>query len=432
MVRVPLRIVVGLAWLVPAARPQVTLAPEVVNLVRIKQGMRRELERVVNITCLEVIDRSRVTRSGAVRRTDTIRLEVALVEGKELFAWPGSERFDERPLESMIGSGAVSTGAFGILARTVFASIWPAFRYVGEESLDGRRALRYDYEVPSNARGYRVTIDKRQATVGFRGSFWADAQTLDVLRLTAEALDIPIEIGLSGSQETIDYARVPIGEERILLPQQAESVLTFWSGERSRNVTQFTGWLQYRGESRLLTEVSPEVVASPAAPTRTIELPAGLVVAARLETAIDSDKAAVGDLLVARIERPVERNGQTLVPAGARLTGRLRWLQRISDSTSLIALDFTELNFEGAKARVTATLEALADPSGRVRRFTGGVREARIPKARGTIYETSEIKVPDILGVSWITVAAAHFRIAPGLRMTWKAIQPPMDADSRR
>ena len=68
------------------------LAPDVALLARIRTHMLETLERQPNYTCVETVERSR--RAAAARRfqlQDTLRLEVALVEGHEMFGWPGSK-----------------------------------------------------------------------------------------------------------------------------------------------------------------------------------------------------------------------------------------------------------------------------------------------------------------------------------------------------
>ncbi len=66
-----------------------TLAPEQLLLDRIRAHMIDTLARQPNYTCVETVERSR--RDGATRKfrlEDTLRIEVALVNGKEMFAWP--------------------------------------------------------------------------------------------------------------------------------------------------------------------------------------------------------------------------------------------------------------------------------------------------------------------------------------------------------
>ena len=68
-----------------------------IRIARIRSQMARNLERLPNYTCTQTIERSiRPARTRRFQLIDTIRLEVALVNGRELFAWPGSGKFDDR------------------------------------------------------------------------------------------------------------------------------------------------------------------------------------------------------------------------------------------------------------------------------------------------------------------------------------------------
>ena len=61
-----------------------------------------------NYTCVETMDRTR--RLGPARQfqmQDTLRMEVALVEGKEMFAWPGSKKFESDDLRTLISGGSL-------------------------------------------------------------------------------------------------------------------------------------------------------------------------------------------------------------------------------------------------------------------------------------------------------------------------------------
>jgi hypothetical protein len=62
-------------------------------LTRVQAKMRRIVPRFPDYTCAEVITRS-VSRGTASRvdYMDRVRLEVAVVRGQELFAWPGAAR----------------------------------------------------------------------------------------------------------------------------------------------------------------------------------------------------------------------------------------------------------------------------------------------------------------------------------------------------
>ena len=164
-------------------------------LIQVIARMSDNLKRLPNYTCQQTIDRSRRASAGLRWETvDRVRVEVALVDGKELFAWPGAGKFDDRDLSDMAMGGATSTGNFGLLAKAVFLTGAPNFKFLGERVLEGRRSYRWDYDVPLLRSGYTLRNGTKEAVVGFHGAFWADASTLDVLRLEASADDIPARL----------------------------------------------------------------------------------------------------------------------------------------------------------------------------------------------------------------------------------------------
>jgi hypothetical protein len=174
-----------------AAQPQ-PLAPEVLRYAAIKRHMAEVLNRQPNYTCLETIERSR--RSGSKRKfqlVDALHLEVAVVDGKELFSWPGERAFKDRDLRELAPTGAIGNGSFALHARSLFLGGVAQITFRGEEDVDGRHLVRYDYSVPQFLSGYRIRIGHLEGVAGYRGSFWADPETLDLVQLDVEAIDIP-------------------------------------------------------------------------------------------------------------------------------------------------------------------------------------------------------------------------------------------------
>src|SRR5262249_35351970 len=238
-------------------------------------------------------------------------------------------KFEDRPLTDLIPSGLTSTGDFANHARTVFATGVPTFDYAGEEVLKSRRAVRYNYRVSPAVSRYVMRSGGGEGIVGHHGAFWADRDTLDLLRLEVEADAIPANLYISHAITEIEYAKVRVGTSDFLLPQVVQVSLAHQSGIENRNRTEFTNCRQYVGEAMLSFE-EPSATSLPTetqAP-ETIELPSGLFVYARLEAPIDSGRSVVGDLVTAVVDSPVKRDGQVVVPKGALVRCRLRFLQK--------------------------------------------------------------------------------------------------------
>ena len=72
------------------------------------------LARQPNYTCLESVERSvRGGKDREYRTVDTVRLEVALVDNKEMFAWPGSKEFEDTDIRTFVPTGMFGNGDFG-------------------------------------------------------------------------------------------------------------------------------------------------------------------------------------------------------------------------------------------------------------------------------------------------------------------------------
>lgn len=372
-------------------------------------------------TCVETIERSqRLKPARKFELLDVLRLEVALVGGKELFAWPGARKFEEGDPRTFIRSGTIGNGYFAMHARAVFFSDAVMFTYGAGEELGGRQAVRYDYRVPLLQSGYHLRSGGREAVVGYHGSLWADPKTLDVLRLTVNADDILVSLEMERADTVIDYARMKIGENQFLLPASADLTLTDLNGSDSRNLMRFTSCRQFAGESVLLFSDPPPDTAAPAAagPVAEVELPRGLRIEAELDEKIDAEHSAVGDAVRASIHNNVKHAGSILIPKGARLNGRLTRLQHMNGYYA-VAIAFAEIEFPGGRAAFSGKLEEVGSGARLGDPFTfgaGGGRFSRLPRMMtrdpspvpGTFFITGDrLRLPRGFRFVWTTRAPA-------------------------
>src|SRR6476659_8319211 len=116
------------SWLVPVACLLGTLgfaaddSPQNVTalLNQIRAKMLANLKRLPNYTCLQTIDRKvRYAPSRRYQLVDTVRLEVALVDGKELFSWPGAGKFEDKDINELVTGGAIGNGTFALHAKSI-------------------------------------------------------------------------------------------------------------------------------------------------------------------------------------------------------------------------------------------------------------------------------------------------------------------------
>jgi hypothetical protein len=374
------------------------LPPELVQLAHIKRKMQSHLARITNLSCLETIERFSTDDRGVNRKRDTLLLEVAFVQGRELYAGIGAGRFEDSSIGAFSRGGAVDSGLFASHAGNVFGQQGPAFRYRGEEAVGEREAVRYDFEVPLQASGYQMNVGGVRAAVPYSGSFWADPKTLDVLRLTVRAEKIPPHLRVAEAVQEIDYERVVIGGADLVLPERAETFVRNRSGQRNENRIQFSHWLQYIGESSLVLE-EPDPSAKSEPDPGPLRLPAGLTLSLQLAAEVDLAKARRGDLVSATVDQDARWRGEMVAPRGSEVRGRIRSIDRPdgSDGEWRLGLEFSELAAGGRRARFFCRLEEV--------------------KSRDGVRKLGEAGVP---GVGMLRVRKDHPRIGRELRMVWK------------
>jgi len=349
-----LLVTVSCAWAqLPNLRPETTLLAEV------REKMLDLLLNQPNYTCLETVERTRQAPGGGAQVDDTLRLEVALVDGKEMFAWPGAKQFEDKDIRELVSTGMFGNGNYGIYARMLFsASGGPDFEYRGEESVLGMRMFRYEFRVRAPRSGYHLSVSGHEAVVGFHGSMYLDPAKADLRRLEIFADDIPAELGLTSTEDRVDYARVLIGDEEFLLP--VESVLRMASKDSiSRNRVRFSGCRKFSGESSLIFDDAELVDVTEAPVVVEVALPADVSMTLELSSELRLDRAAVGDAVTAVLRSDVKRGKEKIVSKGAIAKGRVILLDRTVSSYTLV-IQFQELEWKGGHAAVEARLEGLA------------------------------------------------------------------------
>jgi hypothetical protein len=423
---------VGLALLAGALPAQDLLPPGVLLLSRLKRHVRQELSHLPQYTCLETIQRFRKPAGpkGEMKPTDTMRLEILYTGDRELYASPGDVRFSEGGPLAFTGTGLIGDGVFASHVQNLLVNDNGIFTYRGEENLEGRRAVRYDVRVPVMLSGYQVSIAGGSGIVGIKGALWAEPATLDLLRLEIHADQIPSELPIDDVITTVDYARVRIGPNEVMLPQSGELHLMETSGEEARDIIEFTHCRSFQAESTIAFDAPPSGIVSlrgsgPAAGPANVEvvLPAGLPVTVALTTPV-TDKAAVGELLEGRVTGDVALKGKVLMANGSVVKGRIRRLERYSDAGKyfVVGIEFTEVQTPDSLFRFYADLQnvdALPDVQWVI--SSVGTRMRDLPRETRSYTTTTEtISVPNLPGVGCFFVRGTRFNLPAGFKTIWR------------
>ena len=218
--------------------------------MRIRDKVAERLSLLPNYACHEVIDRLiQPSNFGRLRQYDTVELEVAFVGQRELFARPGDTQFQEQPITAMVRTGTISNGVFSSLVGSIFLGGVASFEYSGASEQDGHKTYRYDFQVPQEKSHFTVKHNFTKAIVAYRGSFWADVETYDLVRVEITADVIPSDLGMSFIKEREQYAALRIRDSEFLLPLHAETESMDDSGNLSRNDLTLQQCREFTGQS---------------------------------------------------------------------------------------------------------------------------------------------------------------------------------------
>jgi len=409
------------------------LAPEVLLLAHIRSHMRVELSRVTNYTCLETTARFHSEPGGhskaqsKMQPLDTVRLEVAYTNHHEWYGSPGDRNLSEDNPVAFIGSGMIGNGFFAITVNNIFLSDMATFTYRGEETLGGRTASRFDFRLPRQLGGFKISLVEGAGAVGELGSFWADPQSLDLIRLESQVDDIPPYLPLIEMTVNVNYARTRIGEHSVLLAQEAGLHMLKTTGEENYNHLEYTHCRAFSAQSDIRFDAEPQGAAQPLpsdGPKTLTEaagaleaVPPFLPITLQL-TAPITEKDAVGTLIEARVSADVVRKGKIVVPHDSLVRGRIRRLERYQTGAEfVVGLEFTEVEVNGRSLRFYADLIRMDRRPG----IRPALDEPVIVRTAGGIQTTSQtVTLHELPGVASFFVNGKTFTLPSGLRTVWR------------
>ncbi len=298
--------------------------------------------------------------AGRLEAVDRLRLEVTVSDGREIYSWPGATRFDTRAVSDIIREGPIGTGSFGTHLVAVFDNPRVAYEFAGEHTEGGRRLYEYRFHVPREASQYQLRAGSLLQTLAYDGGFLLDTESLEVVRMTFRARELPPASTICGLGGDLDYTGLQPAGTGFLLPSQARLYIAFESGREDANITTFAACREYKAESEIVFDQTPADPGAAAAPQQrsALALPIGLPFRLALDAPIDTATAAAGDPVSARVLQAVRRPGsaEIAIPAGAVVHGRLTRVERhlLPVPYFLVAMSFNRLDWQGASSRFAA------------------------------------------------------------------------------
>jgi len=300
---------------------------------RVVKHMAQTLAVQPNYTCLETVERWVTSKNGKRTLQDRVRLEVALVDGKEMFSWPGAQKFEATDLSSMLPSGLTDTGDFAIQVHELFDGKSATFSMLLEEQISGSDVPRLDFSVPAEHSG--LTVNQSTESSGYHGQLYIDPASLDPRRIRV-VVEIQPKFAISSVTRELTLARVAIGAGDFLLPQSADVSLTRLDGVEFFNHIEFKSCRQFTGDSVLKFDDPVTPPSTPATTaSREIIVPTGLDFQVRPKEGFDLTDRAVGDPIQVTLDHDLKSKGSVLFPKEAIVDGRITRLTRTSNVTLL-------------------------------------------------------------------------------------------------
>ncbi len=163
-----------------------------------------------------------------------------------------------KTMESL--GGTTSTGEFATMLRYIFEPVSQAgFHWNRLATWHGHVSYVFDYQVDREHSSWGITDgeSKRTVTPGYKGIIYIDRSTGQILRFSAEAVDIPADFPIHVAKETLTYEYADLSGNKFLLP--AESEIRLDRGrEMSRNVVKFTSYRKFSADAVISFDEVPD------------------------------------------------------------------------------------------------------------------------------------------------------------------------------
>jgi hypothetical protein len=403
----------------------------VLQTARAMNANRDLLKSLPLHTCLETISRSH-SKSGRrkPKRADVVQVDVGVGPGQEMYSWPGQSTFSSQALPALVGHGLLSTGLFESFATNLFVLGHGYPRLIGEENIEGKRALHFAYTVPSLENRWTINWFGAQGTADEDGDFWVDTRNYTLLRLSVRAKTIPPNLALSALTASIDYQASTLNGRAVLLPKLARVIAIESNGAMLQDDAAFSHCHVFEAGSRLLGSSGNLSQALTQYESHRGMLPAGLTLRISLQTPVIASSAKAGDDIAARLDEPLKISAKITAPRGSILRGHVRQSEKLDDPprTFVVGLAFDELEWPGHSYAFLAETTGTQPLVGLSNRIYRGSSRTASPFSGAPYFATTEaFSLTDIPGVATFFLQGA-LTLPAGFQMTWrttKLTHPP-------
>jgi hypothetical protein len=294
------------------------------------ETIQREVRRTIRTRdgCSAAAISAASDDSGIVLWRDRLRLDVAVIDGNETFAWAGARRFETDDVDKLVGGGATGTGDFSGFLASVFGADARHFRYTGEDNTPAGRMARFEYDVPRSTSHYRYRTNGTFKLAPYSGWFLVDPATAALEKLAVIATEFDRDDEVCRVQDTIDYQTARIGDGEFMLPRVSVMTAVYTRGTEARNETHYSGCHEYTAESTIRFDDGGSGAAESVRLAARQPLPAGVRVLLALDTPINGDTSATGDEIVAEALNDAKAGRAIVIHRGDRFHGRIVRLEQ--------------------------------------------------------------------------------------------------------
>ena len=219
-------------------------------------------DNLPNFICTQITQRyrRRLPKTGWVR-LDNFVAELTFYDKQEhykLVSVGNRSAPSDATLESL--RGTTSTGEFGSSLNYLFdPATRTLFRFEGIDHSRGSPRVRAGFRVPKETSKRSIIFREGKTELGlvtaYRGRFWIDPVSLQLVQIKEQAYRIPETFPISRSEGSTEYDLVEIAGQRHWLPVRAEVLLENRTARvHTRNVIQFKQYRKFGSEVKFLAD----------------------------------------------------------------------------------------------------------------------------------------------------------------------------------
>jgi hypothetical protein len=225
--------------------------PQSDPVTRVKQHGHASFEHIPSYVCRQTVKRFEKPRNAsAFKPAGGESLEVASGGERDSLLLAMVRRPCDPDEVVVADHGFAAASVSPSLVRNVFVYGNARITRSTEERVLGKPALRYEFEMTEALSGFTARTREREVTSGVSGTFWVDAETLDLVRIEEHAEGFSWRLGIHDIAIAINYGRTRIGSSDALLPQSAETVVSDPRGGQKKTMIEFTGCRESGGEPK--------------------------------------------------------------------------------------------------------------------------------------------------------------------------------------